>query len=209
MRKPIFTSQQLDQATKLTMDSFRKFTPKMPPFSAFEEETAAKLASHWDGVEPAKLQRALALAFMRSSELRASFITACVVLHDRSLGYLDGLDWFANVSTEFAASSAARDEMIDILKGQIVANITEASDRARKAANALHDTEGGSRDLQRQVRDAWHTGNFPSRDHCAEDAARSGKISFSAARRALRNTPDPPNWKKSKKGKKLNRRPMT
>jgi len=62
---------------------------------------------------------------------------------------------------------------------------------ARNAANARHDQPGGSRDKQQQIREIWATGKYSSRDHCAEEACAALDISFSAARKALINTPDP------------------
>lgn len=62
---------------------------------------------------------------------------------------------------------------------------------ATQAANALHNKQGGSRDKQREIREKWATGNFSSRDICAEQECASLGMSFSSARKALRNTPDP------------------
>ncbi len=63
--------------------------------------------------------------------------------------------------------------------------------RARNAANALHDQPGGSRDKQEQIRDLWASGKYTSRDLCAEQECAALDMSFSAARKALRNTPEP------------------
>jgi hypothetical protein len=62
---------------------------------------------------------------------------------------------------------------------------------ARKAANARHDQPGGSRDKQQQIREIWATGKYSSRDRCAEEECASLDMSYSAARKALKNTPDP------------------
>lgn len=62
---------------------------------------------------------------------------------------------------------------------------------ARKAANALHSRPGGSRDKQRRIRLIWATGKYPSRDLCADKEYVALGMSYSAARKALRNTPDP------------------
>ena len=62
---------------------------------------------------------------------------------------------------------------------------------ARKAANTRHDQPGGSRDKQQRMREAWATGKYSSRDRCAEEECAALGISFSAARKALRNTRDP------------------
>lgn len=65
------------------------------------------------------------------------------------------------------------------------------SQNARKAANTRHDQPGGSRDKQRRIREIWATGKYSSRDRCAEEECAALGMSYSAARRALRNTPDP------------------
>lgn len=62
---------------------------------------------------------------------------------------------------------------------------------ARNAANARHNQPGGSRDKQKQIRDIWATGKYSSRDRCAEEECAALDMSYSAARKALINTPDP------------------
>ena len=63
--------------------------------------------------------------------------------------------------------------------------------QAKAAADARHNQPGGSRDKQQQIRDIWATGKFTTRDRCAEEECAALDMSFSAARKALRNTPDP------------------
>ncbi|MCI0354335.1 MAG: hypothetical protein L0099_04735, partial [Acidobacteria bacterium] len=58
---------------------------------------------------------------------------------------------------------------------------------AKAAANARHNQPGGSRDKQRQIREIWATGKYSSRDICAEEECAALGMSFSAARKALRN----------------------
>jgi hypothetical protein len=65
------------------------------------------------------------------------------------------------------------------------------SETARAAANARHNRPGASRDKQEQMRSIWATGKYSSRDLCAEEECGALNMSFSAARKALRNTPDP------------------
>ncbi len=65
------------------------------------------------------------------------------------------------------------------------------SERAKHAADTGHDRKGGSRDKQKQIRDIWATGKYTNRDICAEQECAALKMSFSTARRALRNTPEP------------------
>ena len=65
------------------------------------------------------------------------------------------------------------------------------SQNARAAANAKHNKPGGSRDKQRQMRELWASGKYTSRDLCAEQECAALNMSFSAARGALDNTPEP------------------
>lgn len=62
---------------------------------------------------------------------------------------------------------------------------------AQKAANTRHDQPGGSRDKQRQIKEIWASGKYSSRDICAEQECAALGMSFTAARNALKNTPDP------------------
>ena len=66
-----------------------------------------------------------------------------------------------------------------------------ASDRGRKAVEARHNKPGGSRDLIKKMQEEWASGNYKSRDLCAEEMCAHLNISYSTARRALRNTPTP------------------
>lgn len=65
------------------------------------------------------------------------------------------------------------------------------SENARRAADALHSQPGGSREKQAEIRSIWATGKYTSRDRCAEEECAALDMSFTAARKALRNTPEP------------------
>lgn len=65
------------------------------------------------------------------------------------------------------------------------------SNRGKTAADALHSKPGGSRDKMEEIRAAWASGKYSSRDVCAEQECAALGMSFSAARKALRNTPQP------------------
>jgi hypothetical protein len=62
---------------------------------------------------------------------------------------------------------------------------------SKAAANARHNQPGGSRDKQRRIREIWATGKYSSRDICADEECAALGMSFSAARKALRNAPKP------------------
>ena len=65
------------------------------------------------------------------------------------------------------------------------------SQNARTAVNAKHDRPGGSREKQIRMRGLWATGKYFSRDVCAEQECAALGMSFAAARKALKGTPDP------------------
>ncbi len=72
-----------------------------------------------------------------------------------------------------------------------VGSVAWRTQTAKAAANARHNRPGGSRDKQRQIRDIWASGKYSSRDICAEQEWAALGMSFSAARKALRNAPKP------------------
>ena len=72
-----------------------------------------------------------------------------------------------------------------------VEKLVETSQKATAAADARHNQPGGSREKQRAIREAWANGKYDSRDICAEQECAGLNMSPSAARKALRNTPDP------------------
>jgi len=68
----------------------------------------------------------------------------------------------------------------------------ERKARAKHAADERHSQPGGPRERKETIREIWATGKYSSRDICAEEEWQAvGYGSFAAARKALRNTPDP------------------
>ena len=65
------------------------------------------------------------------------------------------------------------------------------SARAKKAGEAQHSKKNGNWEKHEQIKAKWASGNYESRDLCCEAEALSLGMSFHAARKALRNTPDP------------------
>lgn len=65
------------------------------------------------------------------------------------------------------------------------------STKGRNAANERHAKPGGSRDKANKIREIWASGKYSNRDLCATEECDHLEMSWSAARRALRNTPDP------------------
>ena len=67
----------------------------------------------------------------------------------------------------------------------------KATKRGKHAADALHDKPGGNREKQASICSAWASGKYSDRDLCAEQECAALNMSFSTARKALRNTPEP------------------
>jgi hypothetical protein len=92
---------------------------------------------------------------------------------------------------------AGKDALLRLVDGdtrQPAAGVGSAvwrTQTAKAAANARHNRPGGSRDKQRQIREIWAMGKYSSRDICAEEECAALRMSFSAARKALRNVPKP------------------
>jgi hypothetical protein len=78
----------------------------------------------------------------------------------------------------------------DSITQQLNESIKKTSN-ATKAANAKHNMPGGSRSKQEKICALWASGNYKSRDFCAEQEWEGLQMSISAARKALRNTPEP------------------
>lgn len=78
------------------------------------------------------------------------------------------------------------------LEGQIAGRDAQRKIVAKKGGEALHSKRDGSREKRRLIQEAWASGKYSSRDICAEEECSALKMSFSTARKALRNTPEPP-----------------
>lgn len=84
-----------------------------------------------------------------------------------------------------------RNAVADERELQAAVEINKRSSAAKKAADARHDGSGGSREKQGKIREIWAEGKYSSRDICAEQECAGLEMSFSSARKALRNTADP------------------
>jgi len=74
--------------------------------------------------------------------------------------------------------------------GQVEASY-KSHHRAKQAVEAKHNKPGGSRERQAKIRAIWATGKFSSKDLCAEQECGALGMSFTSARKALRNQPEP------------------
>ncbi|HJR14260.1 MAG TPA: hypothetical protein VJ833_10220 [Rhodanobacteraceae bacterium] len=66
-----------------------------------------------------------------------------------------------------------------------------AGDKGKANVNKRHAAPGGSRDLADEVRKAWASGKYKSREKCADDVYEHIGVSRKAARNALIGTPKP------------------
>lgn len=107
--------------------------------------------------------------------------------HDAILAERHGYSnpWPLIANSMYWLSMAATDDSYD----ELVASIRTSD--ARRKANLLHDKPGGSRDKRKCIVEIWTSGKYSSRDICAEQECAALGMSFSAARKALRGTPDP------------------
>ena len=125
--------------------------------------------------EPRALPRGLGMSSSRSH-----------VLHDHE-----------NYESEVAVAieSVDRFERVHSMKrgGEVgrSSNFHDFSKFGKKGAEALHTKLGGSREKHAKIRAIWHSSKYQTRDRCAEQECDALGMSYSAARKALRNTPDP------------------
>ena len=97
--------------------------------------------------------------------------------------------YWAGLAKGSRSTDASVAEEARLLADDLLKNIL--SQRGKKAADARYDQAGGSRDKRNTIRDAWASGEYRSRDECAERVAPQFGVSFAMARKALRNTHDP------------------
>lgn len=93
-------------------------------------------------------------------------------------------DWHEHVNNN-PPSSMAIAQLI------LLAEESYKSRRGKIAADAKHSKAGGSRDKAADICKIWASGKYQSRDLCAEQECAALGMSFSTARKALRNTPNP------------------
>jgi hypothetical protein len=71
-----------------------------------------------------------------------------------------------------------------------VAQVSMNKKKAKHAAVMKNSKPDGNYDKHNKIRSIWASGKYTSRDICAEQECAALSMSFSAARKALRNTPD-------------------
>ena len=94
----------------------------------------------------------------------------------------------AQVRAETSASIASTIAQLSMEKNTRTRE--KASARAKLAADALHNKPGGSVSKREAIQEIWASGKFANRSLCAEQECAGLGMSFDAARKALRNTPN-------------------
>lgn len=136
------------------------------------------------GREPEEIDRAAEAYEAWTAKLKVAFSEK---LNEDSIWEL--FEIVASKRVEMALEKAKRDQE------------THRSDRARAAAEALHNKPGGTREKQSAIRESWATGNFATRIDCAEQGYAHFGMSFYTAQDALKGTPDPSPWPAKRKKK--------
>ena len=99
------------------------------------------------------------------------------------------------------------EEFIALAKSKLAVNMTwehesrqfavesDRKGRGKKAIEARHDQEGGSRDLKAKIRAIYATGKYLTKDLCAEEEYQAlGIKKLGTARGYLTGEPDPNPW---------------
>lgn len=187
-----YTKEQVDEGMLYLVKILGRFGPTMSPeITDHERYMRDGLVEDMGHLGEQEAKRALGLAYARLAELRAGFVLACGVLQSRAADFRSLAEQLETDATASAALFDAQGQIIEILKDELRGRVDTASQRAKRAADSLHNRPNGSREKARKLREDWASGEYRSRDECAEKAGGKLKMTFSTARRALRNTPEP------------------
>jgi hypothetical protein len=178
---PAFTPAQL---ISMVFDRAAQLTPSEHELI----QRQAKIFERWD---QSLLAEIAAGAVMESLTLRSVFANFLHAMYhrDRDVGQRDEalMKWTAASDR----LSRINSELAHSFEDQLRTLAQSAKARGRKAADARHNAQGGSRNRQQAMQAAWASGKYTSRDRCAEEECGALNMSFATARKALRNTPDP------------------
>jgi hypothetical protein len=173
------------------------FPETSPELTPFEKELIARQVDTFLKWDHELLAEIAAGSLLQSMTLRGIFVNLIHAMHHREKEWARSAEEVKRFSAaakthEDATEKIIRiqDEMVELFKEELRARVTEATARGKKAADGRHGKPGGSRDKQKKILQAWESGKYKSRDICAEQECGSLGMSFSAARKALRNTKD-------------------
>jgi hypothetical protein len=171
------SDEQLLEGLALLRESLPRVLNPSEVLTPVESLALNKCVDELGMLPPEQLAGMVGVAVSRATEARAALIIALEV-----------------AKRALKEGGEIREQLLEFglaITTELVASATAATERARVAANRRHDLPGGAREKQRLVREAWASGKYTSRERCAEEEAAALGMSFAAARKALRNTPDP------------------
>ncbi|MEI2636654.1 MAG: hypothetical protein V9E92_07395 [Methylotenera sp.] len=121
------------------------------------------------------------------------YLRETMVLSDIRLNQQSKLIEFLFKSIEFREDMLIADnnllEAAAILEVNLTAYLTKREIRVSKAKFAAQKRHEKTNVAKEKIRKIWSSGKYTSRDICAEQECADLNISFSTARKALRNTP--------------------
>jgi hypothetical protein len=171
------------------------FPEKNPELTPFEKELIARQVDIFRKWDKELLAEIAAGAILQSMTLRGIAVNLIHAMHHREKKWKSYAEAVTRVSEatrthneETEKIIRLQDEMVELFKDELRARVTEATARGKKAADGRHGKPGGSREKRKKILQAWESGKYKSRDMCAEQECGSLGMSFSAARKALRNT---------------------
>ncbi len=203
--KPRDGSNFKDQAKRA--EEFRTIFEKTPTFSPgelihmaldelrnlseVERELIDRQTQNLVPLDQRTLASIAAGALLESVRMRSTFVNFLHAMYHRDKAMGSRLEAYEKRAASSQNLARIERELADLFKDELRSRVEAAKARGKAAADARHSKEGGSRDMQASIREIWATGKYTSRDLCAEEECGALGVSFSAARRALRNTDDP------------------
>lgn len=142
-------------------------------------------ANHWALLENSRLDGLLSHHDAERSRLRANYEAENLLIAFEQASDM-------NMWITYIEKHPPSPEILAVLMLVVVGDANAV--RSSKSANKGHDKQGGSRDKKRQILDIWSEGKYSSKDICAEQECAGLAVSFSKARKDLRNAPDPNPW---------------
>ena len=163
-------------------------TSELAPYELQLIREQAKILGSWDHELLAEIA---AGAVLESLTLRSIFANFLHAMYQRDKNTDSRIEAVENWAGACERLFRIGDELVEAFEDELRERAESASALGKKAADARHDKPGGSRSMRAAIRETWASGKYSSRDICAEEECGALGVSFSAARKALRNTADP------------------
>lgn len=171
------SDEQFTQGFEILLETLPRILSEPEGVSESESILISSMVNDLGKLPSNQLASMLALAMIRTTEARSALIVALAIFKRALKDRGDLRDQLFELTT--------------VQKIEIERNALSASLRAMRAAHTRHNRPGGAREKHRLICEVWASGKYTSRDDCAKEEAAALDMSFSAARKALRNTPDP------------------